>query len=262
MSITINSLNDYSTLFSSLNQNSNNTTSLFSSNSMINLGVNLSDYASIKSGAYHKLLKAYYAKAEDSSQSTSSTKSKTPTTAKAKANELAEIDNSADSLKDAADALLARGSKSVFNKVEQTDEDGNKTSGYDTDAIYNSVNKFVNAYNDMLESADGTDNKNIYNHTVSAIRYTQSNEKSLESIGITVGSDYQLSIDEDKFKAADMSTVKSLFNTTGSYGYQISAKASMVSYYAERAASDVTTYGSNGAYSYNYMSGSIYNSWT
>ncbi len=52
--ITLNIRTDYSTLFNSLGSSKN--TDIFSS------GINLSDYADIKSGSYGKLLKAYYAK--------------------------------------------------------------------------------------------------------------------------------------------------------------------------------------------------------
>jgi len=71
-------------------------------------------------------------------------------------------------------------------------------------------------------------------------------------------SSFALSIDADKFKAADMDTVKSLFNKTASFGYQTSANASMLSFYAERAASQASTYGANGTYTYNYQSGNLY----
>lgn len=57
--------NDYSYLFNSMNSKAT------SSNSMY--GINLSDYASIKSGGYGKLMKAYYS--SDVSASTDSKKS-------------------------------------------------------------------------------------------------------------------------------------------------------------------------------------------
>ena len=59
MSIRINQKTDYSQLFASVGGNGSN-------NNSINFGVNLSDYASIKSGSYGNLMKAYY-KTVDSS---------------------------------------------------------------------------------------------------------------------------------------------------------------------------------------------------
>ena len=69
MSISIQSRNDYSYLFNSMNNNSGN--SLSSMNW-------LSDYNSIKSGSYGKLMKAYYSSATE--ESTSKSESKTDST--------------------------------------------------------------------------------------------------------------------------------------------------------------------------------------
>lgn len=242
-----------STLFSSLGS-SQSKSSTFSADS--NFGISLSDYATIKSGAYYKLMKNYY-ETKTSSDSSSST-----STAKDTSSLLARIEDTSDSLKDAADALLTKGNKSVFNKVEKTDENGNKTYDYDTDAIYKKVDEFVKSYNSMLTQAGEAESTNILSTTSSLVKYTKANEDMLGSIGVTIGTDNKLTLDETSFKKADMGTVKSMFNTTGSYGYQTSAKASMIYYYAEQAASKSNTYGSSGMYTYNYATGEIYNTTT
>lgn len=259
MSMTVNSMNNlFSSIFGWNNQNSNNSNlTLFGQNS--NLGLNLSDYASIKSGAYHKLLKAYYENVPDDTKKTdSSAKKTTQTTQKAKTEALTKVENAADDVKDAADALLAQGSKSVFHKVETTGTDGKTTMGYDTDAIYKAVDKFVTSYNTMIDRGGDSDNNRVLKTTLSVVQNTKKNEDVLNSIGITIGSDNKLSLDADKFKASDMDTVKSVFNKTVSFGYQTSANASMLSFYAERAASQASTYGANGTYTYNYQSGNLY----
>ena len=58
-----------------------------------------------------------------------------------------------------------------------------------------------------------------------------------------------------------MNQVKSTFNTSGSYGYQISAQASMIDYYAQNEASKANTYNRNGMFTYNYNTGDIYSSY-
>jgi len=88
------------------------------------------------------------------------------------------------------------------------------------------------------------------------ISLTSAYEKQLEKIGITVNKDDTLSIDKDTFLEADMTKVKNLFNGTGSYGYNVGVKASMVDYYAQYEASKANTYGSSGYYNYNYSYGS------
>ena len=72
---------------------------------------------------------------------------------------------------------------------------------------------------------------------------TKGNESLLNSVGISIDSKTnKLSIDETAFKKADMSVAKSLFNGAGSYGYQVSAKASMINYYAQNEALKANTY--------------------
>lgn len=260
MSMTVNNLNNlFSGVFGWNNNNNNSSSSLFGSTS--NYGVNLTDYATIKSGSYRKLLKAYYAAyPEETKKTQNSTKTVSSTqTKKEQTKAFARIEDSADTVKDAADALLTQGNKSVFAKVEKTDDKGNKTTEYDTDAIYKAVDKFVSGYNTMIDRAQDSTKNSIKNVADSTVRYTQSNSKALESIGITIDSDNKLSLDKEEFEKADMDTVKSMFNKTGSYGYQISAKASMISFYAERAASQSVMYGEDGTYNYTYQSGNLYN---
>ena len=238
-----------STLFSSLSTSSSSS----SSSSSNILGISLTDYASIRSGSYYKLMKTYYSDS-DASTSTATSKDSTAT--------LARIETTAENMKDSADDLLAKGTSSVFNKISSTDADGKTTYGYDTDAIYKKVNAFVNDYNDLLDEAGDSSVTGILTATSSMVNSTKTNANLLSSIGITIGSDNKLSVDEETFKAADMDTVNSLFNSTGSYGYQISAQASMIDYYAQNEASKANTYSSTGTYTYNYTTGDLYNSTT
>ena len=56
-------------------------------------------------------------------------------------------------------------------------------------------------------------------------------------------------LDEEKFKAAEMSTVKTLFGTNGSYAYGISTKASFIEMYAKSDAQKTSgLYGQNATY--------------
>lgn len=220
------------------------------------LGINYADYATIRGGSYFKLMRAYYSDSDAASKivpknSTSTSKEDTKT--------LAKIENASDNLKEAADALLDKGSKSVFKQVTTTDESGKTTKGYDTDAIYKKVDAFVKSYNSLISSAADANSSGILGSVSSMVRSTEANEKMLDKFGITIGEDNRLSLDEDTFKKADMNLVKSMFNSTGSYGYQVSAKASMANFHAENEAAKANTYGKSGMYTYNYNTGEIYN---
>ena len=113
----------------------------------------LSDYASIKNGSYGKLMKAYYSPGHRSGNEVSSLveqkNQRTTAAAKDSAKTLSSIESAAEELKKSADTLTAKGSKSVFNKVdiETKDENGvtSTTKGYDTNAIYKAVSEIGRA---------------------------------------------------------------------------------------------------------------------
>ena len=250
--INVNARQDYSYLFQSM------TTSR--GNSLGNLNF-LSDYASIKNGSYGKLMKAYYAKdAADKVASTgkdTETKKKSISTAADSAKTLSEIEKAADTMKESADSLLVKGSKSVFRKKN---EKATVSEEYDTDAIYKAVSGFVTDYNDLLSKTSAASSKNLQSKADTLAAVTSANAKLLSRVGITVNSDSSLSLDEEAFKKSDMGTVKNLFGTTGAYGYKVSAQASMIDYTAAKESTRSNTYTANGTYSNVYSAGNILNS--
>ncbi len=238
-----------STLFSSLSSTSSS--SSVSSGSTI-----LSQYASIKNGSYKKLLTAYYEKyGTDSSSSDSSTTTK----------QLAIAKNDASDLAESAEALYSSGTDSVFNKkaVTTTDETTGSTTTsyeYDIDSIYDAVKQFVDDYNSVLDSSEDVDNTSILTAAANMTTATSANATMLGQIGITIGSDNTLSIDEETFKSADINDIKSLFSGTGTYAYLIATKASTIQYAANSAISSASsTYSSTGDYS-SLDTGSLYDS--
>lgn len=250
--INVNARQDYSYLFQSM------TTSR--GNSLGNLNF-LSDYASIKNGSYGKLMKAYYAKdAADKVASTgkdTETKKNSISTAADSAKTLSEIEKAADAMKESADSLLVKGSKSVFRKKN---EKATVSEEYDTDAIYKAVSGFVTDYNDLLSKTSAASSKNLQSKADTLAAVTSANAKLLSRVGITVNSDSSLSLDEEAFKKSDMGTVKNLFGTTGAYGYKVSAQASMIDYTAAKESTKSNTYTANGTYSNVYSAGNILNS--
>lgn len=231
---------DYSSLFSS-----KNTMGAGSGSSMSTF---LSDYASIKNGSYGKLMKAYYGKNTSNVSNIVKTKDNADLD-----KTIASVKKSAESLKESTDALLQKGSKSVF----QTDEDG----AYHTDGIYDKVSQFIKDYNSVIDSTKESSNSSILNTANNLVGITSVNSKLLNKIGITIGTDNKLAIDGEMFKKADMSQVKSLFSGNGSYAYNVSTKASMLTINAERAADKTSRlYTSNASYSNNYNTGNRYSS--
>lgn len=254
ISINVGMKQDYSYLFQSM--------STGSGGGMGNLNF-LSDYASIKNGSYGKLMKAYYAETGNSAKSASKTSSnkKSISTASDDTKTLANIEKAAEGMKEVADDLLATGSDSVFRKVSVTrkDEFGfeNTTKEYDVDKIYKAVSSFADKYNKVIDAVEKSETQSIVNKTLSLVNMTEANKDLLAKVGITIGEDGDLSIDEKTFKAADMNTAKSLFNGNNSYAYRVSAQASLIDYAASRESNKSNTYTFTGNFSNNYSTGNL-----
>ena len=240
-----------STLFSSLGSSKSTGSGMF--------GINLSEYASIRSGSYGKLMRSYFSmdstkgtsKSDDSTKNTIEDLATTTSTSKDSTKTLAAIESDAKELTDSAKALYTRSNNKVFTK----DSGGS----YDTDKIYKAVKRFADDYNSMLDTA-GRSSTNRISQSVSSMKNeTSYNEKALKEIGITVDEKTgKLSVDETTFKSADTEKVKSLFNGTGSYAYSVATKAAMTESYAKSEAAKSNTYTKNGTYNYNYNSGNIF----
>lgn len=240
-----------STLFSSLGSSKSTGSGLF--------GINLSEYASIRSGSYGKLMRSYFSmdstkgtsKSDDSTKNTIEDLATTTSTSKDSTKTLAAIESDAKELTDSAKALYTRSNNKVFTK----DSGGS----YDTDKIYKAVKRFADDYNSMLDTA-GRSSTNRISQSVSSMKNeTSYNEKALKEIGITVDEKTgKLSVDETTFKSADTEKIKNLFNGTGSYAYSVATKAAMTESYAKSEAAKSNTYTKNGTYNYNYNSGNIF----
>ena len=228
-----------STLFSSLGSSKSTGSGLF--------GINLSEYASIRSGSYGKLMRSYFSmdstkgtsKSDDSTKNTIEDLATTTSTSKDSTKTLAAIESDAKELTDSAKALYTRSNNKVFTK----DSGGS----YDTDKIYKAVKRFADDYNSMLDTA-GKSSTNRISRSVSSMKNeTSYNEKPLKEIGITVDEKTgRLSVDETTFKSADTEKIKNLFNGTGSYAYSVATKAAMTESYAKSEAAKSNTYTKNG----------------
>jgi len=233
MSININAKNDYSYLFS--NQSSS------SSSALSDLSW-LSEYASIKSGAYGKLMKAYYS--SDASEEVSKVASK-------------NNDLSTTSEDTKAYNKVATTADSLQKSIEQVGKIGSKG---DLEELSTAVNNFVKDYNSLLEATKKVSDTNISNRVNTIENYTKSNNKELAKLGISVEGDGSLKLDKDTFDKADKSGLDNLFASKGSYGYAVSVSAGMAQSSASYDASRESTYTSSGTYS--SVTGSLWDSIT
>ena len=221
---------------------------------------NISDVKSMFSGvgsfAYQVGAKAsrIYSMVEDKvsmSGSFSSSKSdSSSSTSKDTANTIAKV-------KDRAEDLVSTGTDLYKNRdLFDKSLDGK----YDMDEIAEEIGAFVKDYNDLIIGSENTKSSGIASAIKTLEGITDAYKKDLASLGITVDKeDGTLNFNEDAFIKSDMKTAKTLFIGTGSFAYQITAKASMVANQAETEANKANTYTDNATYSNNYNTGSIFN---
>ena len=171
-------------------------------------------------------------------------------TSKDTANTIAKV-------KERADEFVATGTNLYQNRgLFDKDLDGN----YDMKEIVENVSAFVKDYNDLMIGAENTKSSGIANAIKSMQGITDAYQKDLKALGITIDDeDGTLKFNEDAFKAGNMKDAKELLIGTGSYAYQVTAKAIMVSNQAETEANKANTYTDNATYSNNYNTGSIFN---
>lgn len=254
--------NDYSYLFDSLNSSSSNS----GSGSNLFNAIDLSEYSSIKTGSYGKLLKAYYAEAEaDIVNSSDDAKTKKNTLKQDTAVEkITEVSTSASTLEDSAEKLISRGSDSLFKEKELTVKDANgeesKVMGYDTDAIYKAVKDFTDKYNSFVKSVNDSSStkldQELDNMTAIVTDYSQ----ALKEVGVTINEDNTLSVDEKTLKASDISDLKKLFNGNASFTYNVATKASMIGVTANSEANTMKNYTSTGTYDQVLSTGNLMDS--
>lgn len=258
MSINITPRTDYSYLFNSLGTSNRTGSSM--------LDFNFSDYNSIKNGSYGKLLRAYYAK--DSSATDSAAKSedkkKASTSSETAVKELTAVSTEASALQTSAAKLINKGTDSLFKEkdITTTESDGTTSTvrGYDVNAIYDAANDFIQKYNSFIEKGADVSSSSINRETESLKSLVSNYKNSLGKAGITVNDDKTLSVDEKKFKASDITTLKSLFNGNTSFAYSVATKASLIGTNATSEANKAKNYTSSGSYSDTYSSGNLLNS--
>ena len=211
----------------------------------------LTDYMSIKSGSYGKLLKAYYKKQDADNAEGTEAEKKQLSLLKTKA------DNLKNSMLDLMDEDLFE-KKEIKTKDEKTGEETTKVD-YDWDAITKAVNSFVDSYNAIVSATGESENKKVLRNATWLTQMTETNSKLLAKVGITIGDDNKLKVDEDALKEANINTLKVLFQGAGSYADRVVQKASQIGSAAVQGTSvGGSTYTNNADYDKLTSSGYLY----
>lgn len=219
-------------------------TSLRSNNANTSMYNAFGELSSIKSGAYKKLLNAYYNnKTEESSSSSGSSVKVTSTSEYAK--ELTEVKEDADSLAESATTLVKKGESGLFG------------SEYDREKITDAVKSFVKDYNSAVGSAEDSDSRQVRNQAETMVRQTDVYKESLNNIGITIDEESSdLVIDEKKFASADIEDIRKVFNGNSSFAYVTARSANQLAMVSAKEAT-AETYMNNGKYNTSYIMSSF-----
>ncbi len=213
---------DYSSLFSSIGSAAGNAAS---SNW-------LGDYAMIKNGSYGKLMKAYYADAGSTGQSSStSTTSKKSSTSNVLDRILEEKKNPKVS-KEAqkANASLTSGLSSLKTSVSTLQNANTYTDTVNgtsaADKVVSAMKAYVSDYNSVVTAAKDSTLANKTAYVANVMRTTAANADKLSEIGVTVNSNGTIELNEAKLKSADISKVQELFspNDIMSYGSTVASR--------------------------------------
>ncbi|MCH5193697.1 MAG: hypothetical protein J1F11_07025 [Oscillospiraceae bacterium] len=105
--------------------------------------------------------------------------------------------------------------------------------GYNMDKVADSatsmIEKFVDSYNNTMDSLEKSDSVQALEKGVSLVNTTRAFARTLNRIGISVGSDNRLTVDKDKLAKSSAGDIKSLFDGNYSYAAKVADKAGTIS---------------------------------
>lgn len=204
----------------SSSDNNNYASSIFNNTS------SLGDYSLIQSGAYKKLLKAYYNKQDSTAANSEASKTE-------KIN-LSTANSDATALGSAVNKLMS----------EEISEDNRENLKKDLKGV-------IDKYNSLIDSASGVDNTAVLRQALWMTQGTSANAATLTDIGISIGEGNKLTLDEEKFDKADLGTFKTMFEGKDSYMGKLSSRSGLIANAAKNAvtgSSSASTYTNSADY--------------
>jgi hypothetical protein len=99
----------------------------------------------------------------------------------------------------------------------------------DKDKLVENVNAFVESYNSTIDAMGSSDSVDALKSGLSMTNAVKTYAGALNRIGITVGSDNKLTVDEDTLRSADDRAVASMFGSSYSPVSRVASKAEAIS---------------------------------
>lgn len=136
--------------------------------------------------------------------------------------------NSADTQKKEDAEKLGKTSKTLSEYAGALATGGTKLYS-DPDKRVSAVKDFVDSYNNTIDSLKSSESMKVLQKGLQMANSTSAYSRTLKRVGISVGSDNKLSLDEGTLKKASENTLYSLFAGNYSLAAKIADKASYIS---------------------------------
>lgn len=135
-----------------------------------------------------------------------------------------------DEKKTVTDASSAAAANTLYKSIENLG--AMDISNDNKEAVYKALNTFVKDYNDLIKNTAKSTNSNVVNQANYLMGIVSSNRSAFSKLGVTINSDNTLTLDEKKFKGADMSGVKNLYSGAYSAAEKMTDKVNSIYRYA------------------------------
>lgn len=193
---------------------------------MAGSSISVADYSLIQSGAYKKLLTAYYGLDKNTG------KAETGEDKKEKLN-LSLANQDAQALNSSVTSLM---------KMDITEDN--------REEVKKKVKEVVENYNRLIDSGSEVDNTGVLRNVLWMTDSTKKNGGLLNDIGVSIGKGNKLEFNEEKFDKANLSTVSSLVKGFDSFTGRLASRSlsiasAAVNGVSEKSASAYTKKGSN-----------------
>ncbi|MCM1266728.1 MAG: hypothetical protein NC302_02390 [Bacteroidales bacterium] len=135
-----------------------------------------------------------------------------------------------DAKKTVTDASSAAAANTLYRSIENLG--ATDMSNDNKEALYKAFSTFVKDYNALIKNTAKSENSNVVNQANALKSIVNNNSSTFSKLGVTINSDKTLTLDEEKFKEADMSSLKKLYSGAYSPAEKMTDKVNSIYRYA------------------------------
>ena len=170
----------------------------------------------------------------------------------AKKSSYEKLDKEADKLTQAAERLLQEDDSNLFEQA--------KTSS-DYQKVYDSIKILFDSYNSTLKALRSASNTMTDFYRQTMLEAATESKESLSGVGITFAKDGTASVDMEKIKATDITTLESLFGSKSEFINKIGFLSDRISNNAEANVESLSSAYDAGGNLYSLLNSSKYDFW-